>query len=214
MQSLCKVNKKIACMLLHLRVCSVCTCQVHRFKSALLSHAHAAQKSHERLALSANCSLKGGFDVWKWRWASLKERPTGGGAMGGESCGMCDSGCFPDSSIYDPETCWPHDHLIYDLAVKTVSPLRDRWEQIKSGFNVAFKEVIFLWHQFSPGVTADGSHTASVIKRRANIGQLINPLECSVVNGIVWVATKFVPHPEVWGLWWMENKSSRIFWHS
>lgn len=30
-----------------------------------------------------------------------------------------------------------------------------------------------------PGVTAGASHLASVIKSRANIGQVINPLECS-----------------------------------
>lgn len=35
------------------------------------------RRSHERIPLGANCSLKENFDVWKWRWVSLKERPTG-----------------------------------------------------------------------------------------------------------------------------------------
>lgn len=82
---------------MYLRVLSSCTCQVHLFKSGPTRATPMLHKSHERLTLSANCSLKGNFDVWKWRWVSFKERPTGVLVPGeGRNSGMCDTGCFPD----------------------------------------------------------------------------------------------------------------------
>lgn len=99
-QSPYKVNKKVACMLLCMHL--LCGCSVHtparcvrRFKSAQWA-TPMNHKSHERLGLAANCSLKGIFDVWKWRWVSLKERPTGVSVPGeGKNSGISDAGCFP-----------------------------------------------------------------------------------------------------------------------
>lgn len=75
--------------------------------------------------------------------------------------------------------------------MSALTSLTDRWVELKSRFYVFFKEttvfdvcsdlrlatVVFL----HPRVTPDASYLASVIRSRANIGQLINPLECSGV---------------------------------
>lgn len=69
---------KCRCLCICVCGCSAsCTCQVHLFKSAPTRVTPMLHKSHERLTLGANCSLKANFDVWKWRWVSLKGGPTG-----------------------------------------------------------------------------------------------------------------------------------------
>lgn len=63
-------------------------------------------KSHERLALAANCSLKGNFDVWKWRWGVFERKAYRCiSARGGEktvACLMMGAFLTSDSSLWLP----------------------------------------------------------------------------------------------------------------
>lgn len=73
-----KSTKEVACMLLHLRVRvrRLCTCQVHRFFNRPHWVTPMRHRNHMKGSPSVRIALsKESFDVWKWRWVSLKERP-------------------------------------------------------------------------------------------------------------------------------------------
>lgn len=66
-----------------------------------------------------------------------------------------------------------HDHLICDLVGDILPKVKPH--SVASAVTGGLSTVAYLF----PGVTPDTSHSAAVIKSRANIGKLINPLECS-----------------------------------
>lgn len=85
-----------------------------------------------------------------------------------------------------------HDHLIYNLVEKIFCIFNTLHRQMGTdkGDNYVFFREMTLFGVGSdrrlstaallpPGVTPDASYSASLIRSRANIGRLINPLECS-----------------------------------